>query len=670
MSDIFQPRAHLDARRRLANYVDLARNQCGAFGMDLDFDRPDWDVTKTCPPPANKSHGKSVIYFTTHEGGTSKSMKGRAALPEPLGALIKAIVRNRQDQRPQTHYPLARIVNAARDLALEISDRNHDPCLLLPEDFSAAARRAKRRASGKTLYRLGQALETIATTIDEEAIAFSRLDWKNPFPRIANNGSRQSAVADSARETSLPHDELLDALAAIWNAVEDSSDVILMGAVSLLHCAPWRIVETLRIVDLCEVEEQKIGPRGPVFDTDGRPVLRYGLSYWKEKSGEPDIKWIPTVMIDVAKQAVARIRETTEPARALARWLHDHPGRAWLPGKDNGLNQLFTVREVQRMFNLSSPTAARQWINGRKVPLINQPKRSDGQPYWLVRRADLEAALLAEMPAISQGVAEAPLHERLFLSFQNQHHEKRGTNPCLLEVVSDQQVRDFLGGRPDNVKSAFERLLDRDDLQARTHQFRHWLNTLAQHGGLEQGLIARWSGRDDVQQNSEYDHLSSMMLAEKARNLFADGKAIGVLADIETTLPPAERKNFRETMIATAHVTEIGFCLQDWNTSPCPEFGACATCESTAFIKGDRKAQDRTREMRDDNAWIAERLVAEIDDGTIGASQHYKAATDTVEALDRILAMHDDPNIPDGTLVQPNAASPLHFGGPDVRSAA
>lgn len=669
MIEILETQPQRDARRRLADFIDHARNGCAAYGADLDWDSYVWDVTAHCPPPAHKSHGSSKFYFTTHEGGMSKSLKGRTPLPEPFCSLIKAVVRTAQDVRPQTIHPLARIVNVARDVALELSDRNYDPCLLLPEDFTAAAQRVKKRSSGKSVYRLGQALELIANRIDELGIAFCRLDWKNPHPRLANNGSRQSAVANSARETSIPDDEVLNALATMWNAVDTTSDTVLMGCVTLLHCAPWRIVETLSVSDRCEAEEQKQDQNGDVFDTDGVGVFRYGIRYWKEKSGEPDVKWIPTVMVDVARDAIARIREATEPARRLAKWLYDHPGRAWLPDDDMDLDKLYSTQDVQVMLGMSKRPAALLWLNEHRVPLIDQ-LYVGGKVRKVVRRGDLEAALLAEMPVVPIGDNEPALHERLFITFRNEHHARRGTNPCLLELVTDQHVRDFLGGRSGIVKSGFERIVQLGDMSARTHQFRHWLNTIAQMGGLEQGLIARWSGRDDVQQNSEYDHVSPMTLAEKARDIFANDQAIGSLADMQASLPPVEREAFRDTVIATAHVTEIGFCLQDWNSSACPQFGACGDCEDCAIIKGDTRSKQRVAAMRDDNAWIAQRLEVEVDDGTIGASQHHKAAVNMVAALDRILAIHDDPNVPDGTLVQPNGASPVHYGGPDIRSAA
>lgn len=657
-----------NARQSLAAVIERARNGCAAFGMDLDWDRAAWDVTKHCPPPANKARSRSVLYFTTHEGGTSKSLDGRTPLAEPLGSMIKAMVRLKQDGSPQTMDPHARIINAARDLDIELRDRNGDPCLLLNEDFNAAAARVMKRASGKTRYRLGTSLQEIAEFIDRHGITPTRLDWRNPIKRETNTRDRTTVQAEQARQRSLPNDEVLDALAAVWNVIEEPGDIVRMGAVTLLHCAPWRIVEELGITALCERTELKEDERGVVLDRHGRPIERYGIAYWKEKSGEPDVKWIPTVMLDTAKRAILRVQEATVGPRQLAQWLHDNPGRAWLPGDDQGPDQLYSTADVTGMFRLSSASAGLLWLNSRKLPLktieidqlvgnvIMRKQRK------FVRREDLEAALLREMPVLPDHAREAPLHERLFIVYANTFHAKKATNPCLLELVTDQHMGDFLGGR-DVVKSGFERLLERPDLSARTHQFRHWLNTLAQAGGVEQALIARWSGRDDIEQNGEYDHLTATELGEIVRDMLAEGKVLGALADAHEALRPIERSDFRDTVLETAHITDIGFCLQNWNTSPCPEFGSCGDCRSSAVVKGDKKAMARTADLRADNAWVVASLRAEMDEDTLGASNHYKAATDMMAALDRIQAIHNDVTIPDGTIVQPNSTSPVHYGG-------
>lgn len=658
-----------NARQSLAAVVERARHECAAFGTELNWSSAAWDVTRHCPPPANKARSRSMLYFTTHEGGTSKSLNGRTPLSEPFGSMIKAMIRLKQDGSPQTMDPHARIINAARDLDIELRDRNGDPCLLLNEDFNAAAARVMKRATGKTRYRLGTCLQEIAEFVDRHGITPTRLDWRNSIKRETNSRDRTTAQAEQARQRNLPQDDVLDALAAVWNVVEETGDVVRMGAVTLLHCAPWRIVEELGITANCERTEFKENERGVVLDRHGNPIERYGIAYWKEKSGEPDVKWIPTVMVDTAKRAISRVQEVTAKPRQLARWLHEHAGRAWLPGQDEGPDQRYSTADVARMFCLASASQGLAWLNLRQVPLetieISQAfgNATIRKERKFVRRGDLEAALLREMPVLPDHAREAPLHERLFIVYANTFHAKKATNPCLLELVNDQHIGDFLGGR-EVVKSGFERLLERPDLSARTHQFRHWLNTLAQAGGVEQALIARWSGRDDIEQNGEYDHLTATEIGEVVRDMLAEGRVLGALADAHEALPPVDRQDFRNTVIETAHVTDIGFCLQNWNTSPCPEFGSCSDCRASAIVKGDKKAMERTAELREENAWVVASLRTEMDEETLGASNHYKAATDMVAALERIQAIHNDDTIPDGSIVQPNPTSPVHYGGP------
>ena len=79
------------ARSALAEVIRRARHDCAAFGSDLAYDDPVWDVTASCPRPSNKSQTAAKIYYTTHEGGTSKSMKGRTALGEPFGAFVNLV---------------------------------------------------------------------------------------------------------------------------------------------------------------------------------------------------------------------------------------------------------------------------------------------------------------------------------------------------------------------------------------------------------------------------------------------------------------------------------------------------------------------------------------------------------------------------------------------------
>ena len=60
-------------------------------------------------------------------------------------------------------------------------------------------------------------------------------------------------------------------------------------------------------------------------------------------------------------------------------------------------------------------------------------------------------------------------------------------------------------------------LSDPDDpITLKTHQLRHYLNTLAQRGGLSEAEIAAWSGRADIRQSTVYDHRTPEKSISKA----------------------------------------------------------------------------------------------------------------------------------------------------------
>ena len=667
MAERLVTRPERNALERLEAFIAQARYDCAAFGTNLEWDRADWDVTTYCPRPVSKAAQKAVLYFTTHANGEAKSIEGRVPMTEPFASFIKALIRRKQDSRPQGDGPLSRIINAARDIHDQLCDRGHDPVRLTHADFAAAVIAVQKRSSPTTAYRLGCALQTIADTIDRHGLSASRLNWRNPLKRQTNALSRISKHANDARESKLPTSDVLDELARLSHLVTEPSDVVCMSVIKLLHCAPWRIGEVLALHADCEVEEQKADENGDVFDQNGKPVMRYGLRYWKEKSSDSDVKWIPTVMVDVARSAIADIRRHTEPARKLARLLEEHPDRAWLPGPDLGLWQTYTKAEVAEMFGMGPcAKSGRQWLMLRGIDATGRNVR--------ISRLDLEQALLKEVVKVADDRRGMKLSEHLLLVHLNFHHSCKATNPCLLSLTRDQHLADFLGGRVSTrgrTLSIFEKFesppqQDGSAMGMTSHQFRHWLNTLAQAGGLDQALVARWSGRDDIQQNSEYDHLTGLEIAERFRGMMDEGKIQGALADLHDRKEPADRASFRDSVLATAHVTDIGLCDLDWISSTCPEFQACETCEFCLVEKGSEDGKLRTEQRLADNRWLLERVQAEVDDDTIGASNHLNALQQSIAGCERILAVHQDPDIPDGTLVQPTTASPRHFDGPGL----
>lgn len=663
----------LDAHASREELVRHAREDIAAFGIDLEFDDLEWIITEHCPRPAGSCAQKAALLFATHEDRHEKRSQLREPLPEPFGSVVKAIVRIKKDGNPKlTASPLEAIVRASRSLFLTLEDRGFDPCRLVPQDFERACDIIEGRGgTASTHYRLGQALEQISVYLAQFHVTVFAFTWKNRFPRVANI----SRVGSHAEEAALrvPSEEVLDEIARLSHLVTEPSDRLNMAAVKLFHCAPWRVGELNTLSDESWVEEQARDGNGLMFDAEGRAVMRYGIRYWQEKTRKVDIKWIPSAMAPIARSAFDDLLELTQEARDLARWYEDHLGRAWLPGPDLGPDQRYTPTEVERMFGLAEG-GGMQWLRGHKLQLNNST-----QPFT-VRRQDLEQVLLAawtELEYLVRDGRKLKRSQHLFLVHLHFHHAVRHTNPCILTMTTDQHIRNFLSGRGEGnnrVRSVFERFgsvtSDGQTMRVNTHAFRHWLNTLVQRGGLSQVLVARWSGRKDIAQNSEYDHMTGTELGERGRDLMVAGKVHGILADIHDQLPVVEQKHFRDNVFATAHVTEIGMCDADFIASPCPELGSCSTCEHCHIKKGDQAARARAQTIRDDTAWLLDRAIAEANDNTFGASNYVEAHRQRQEGLDRILAIHDNPNIPNGTWVRPNAESLDHFAGEPLKGGS
>jgi hypothetical protein len=344
------PSARLrDARANLERMIAKARNDVVAFGADLAFDEMCWDVTAYARRRLSSGVRRDILYFTTHEGGTAKSLSGRMPMAEPFASFLKAVVRLRYDANPTTPGVLNVLIRAARYLHDVLSDRGGDPCLLVAADFMVAANACRTREAPSSQYRIGIFLAEIADWLNRYGISKSRIDFRNPFPRIAYDDTRLGKEHDRRRSQKLPPPEALDALGRIANLVEDPPDIIRMRAIELLVCGGWRINELLTLPVDCEVEEDAVENGVPVLDRRGHVVRRYGIRYWPEKGAEPRIKWMPTTMVDVAKRAVRELRVHTEASRAVAQWLEANPGRAFLLAEvaDLGPDQVFSTRDLE-----------------------------------------------------------------------------------------------------------------------------------------------------------------------------------------------------------------------------------------------------------------------------------------------------------------------------------
>jgi hypothetical protein len=645
------PSARLQgAEANLEAFIAKARG-VAAFGP-VRFDEPMWTV-KCLKTGRSSSAGRGTnkIYFTQAKQG-GRGLEGREVLKQPFADFLKAVVRLREDASAKHLGDHAAVIRAGRYLYAETEAIGHNPCLLLPDHFLRAAAASRKVDSPSTAYQLGKKLAEIADWANRHKVTRVRINFRNPNSRVDDSNVRIGAEAEARRAKKLPGEAALDALAQLSNLVSDDADILQMRTIELLVCGGWRINELLTIPENCEVEEEATANGEAVLGPDGRPVVRYGIRYFGEKGAPPLPKWIPTPLVDVAKRAVTDIRRITQPSRDTVLWMRSNPGRVPAPGLVHcHPDETVTMRRLETAFGLH-PNKGLIWCRTWGVELR-------GTRMMEARVGDIANALVAKWPVIP---AESPLalHEHMFITPTNMTHAGRVAIPGSVRFLTDGIIGGFLGGRQ-TLRSVFERygMIDGQGKPFRmnSHQFRHWLNTLAHEGGMSDLEIARWSGRKDLAQNAAYDHVTGAQLAKRVRALFEAGEIRGPLAKLHERLPPRDRQRFLEAQIATAHVTDIGLCVHDWSLVPCPHHGACADCGEHIVVKGDAKQREEAERLLDETEFLLAKAQAEAADETYGAGRWAQSHERMARGLRAIMAIHNDPEISDGTLVQAGVAS-------------
>jgi hypothetical protein len=608
------------------------------------FDEPIWDLSdaKRARPSAAQT---SRLYFTRLGARETRSMEGREAFQPGFGDFVKSMVVLREFSNPADAPDIyKKIVQAAKYLHEVLADRDFDPAGLTSEDFTAAAY-APAGLKPVTMEAHGDRLQEIADFINKHGLSRSRILFQRGVFRTRLR-NRTSDEAQAASKEKMPSEEIIDAVIAMSNEVRnkgDDLDILRASVIELLMCAPWRINELLNLLFACLVEDEKVDPQ------TGERSPAYGIRYGGSKGADDAVKRFPSAMVDVGLRALADIRRITQPARDVAKWMEENPGRAYMAEQWRlaGAETLLTMTDAAQALGLASKEASTYWLASRRVPRFKR----DGR--FCCRLADLEAAVIASQPKLPQG--SRPLSEYLFLVPDHFFRTKMGTVWAILDVISHAQIHCFLSTEGGH-KSVFERLgiVDEngDPYRVNTHDFRHYLNTIAQLGCLPQLDIARRSGRKRVEQNAAYDHTGGLHLGRYLQSMLGTDAMQGPIVATMEAMPPADRASFLKARFNTAHMTEIGACAQDWSMAPCPSHGACAGCGEHLVVKGNATHKARAERLLAEHESMLAQAKTETDEGTYGASAWVAHNTKMVEGLRKTVAVHEEPAIADGTVVQ------------------
>lgn len=649
------PRVKADAESNLKEFITRARNMLNTLGADLDFDADRWDLTSYYLSRGDRSAKSASILlnFIQRQSGYTQ--------PLCLQVLDFAKAYVRSECHHTSSSDAKRCITAFR--ALDAAIREREIKSLVDCDagtFNRASEMIRAWTKIGDNRSAGAKLGIIARFMDERGLVYAPLhDWKYT-PASRQTFGRVGVEFDQRRQGKMPSEESLDAIAQAFHLATEPRDVLVTSIAAILVAAPERINELMALPNDCEVEQT---------GSDGKTY--FGLRWSASKGAKSHIKWIIPGMVDVVRKALVNIRSITDSTRQVALWYEKHRGKLYLPPHLEHLRQQPTLRleDIEKIANLSpNKRCVRQWMKVHEIPFtyISAQHPIQGRIQIMAARfKDVERQIISTLP---KGF---PIHdERSRLKYSDalftiprglfSNRTNSGGEPCMFEYVKYHHICCAFGyQKGGHARSVFERVgLDPDGkLSIRSHQFRHWLNTLAQGVNLSQVDIAKWSGRASVRQNSAYDHVSSEEIVSQIRSAVGNHtKAIGPIAEIPKNLP-VSRTEFAAMTVPTAHVTLYGFCIHDYTTAPCEMFRACLDCREHVCIKGLPDKTERIRHALAAARSSLEKAIAAVADEVYGAGEWVVTHQATVSRLERLLAILLDSAISDGAIVQLTSTS-------------
>jgi hypothetical protein len=633
----FTPRAELEPQVNLEAFIEVCRQSevldaCRQFALNV------WDIGHF--KGQNKVH--RAVFSSLEASNASVS---EPAMLQPYRDFAKAVLVYLQDKRPVVSQAGRLAALRCLEAALQEWSKGSRPTGVNVDVLDTAVEIAKKQVSQGVAYRIAGQLELIAELMNSKGFIVLRQPWNHGMKRPQELGSRISRQALDARQEKMPSAAALRALAGIFQQAIAPSDVLLSSCTAVMLCAPERINEVVRLKRNCLV------------DGDGRFTGKLGLRWAGSKGAEDTTKWLPTQMVPIARDAVKKLIKVTSSAHEIAVWYTANPKTLYLHEAAASLRcqEILTLSEVAFILwgDADATTAANIWAQKKngltKIPL-------EGRKIGF-RFDDVERAVVAMLPATFPYVLGAPellCKDALAVLRTNETHAQRATYLCMFSCVDSNLITNSYGREAQ--ESIFERFGYQEDdgspIELRSHSLRHYLNMLAQMGGLSSAEIAIFSGRKDVQQNRAYDHMSS----DEIQAPIHQALKMGFTADIV----PAGfrhlimRSEFKTIGVVVAHTTDYGQCTHNFASEPCQMYRDCINCEEQECTKGEEQKATNLRLLKHETEYLLNQAKVALNDKEYGADTWVEHQTKTLERVNALLSIMDDPAVPAGARVRLN----------------
>ena len=658
----FLPKARLSARAAVTDFISWAQSQVHLY--DEPFDPVQWSAISW-----HRWGLRQTACFKLGE-------KSEALHPDFIDFAKAVIFQERAVKNIQDHLPL-QALRCLEVALLEIVQQG-DVTAVTAAVFDKACIVAQNyHRSASTAYRISRQLKIINDSLHSSGCVARPFNWAPQIkcPRVTLKESAENA------KKKLPSDEALIALGEIFhNKPESPLDIMVTSAAALMLSQPCRARELMYVKKDCFFTER---------DEQGREQLY--MLWFSAKGFGASRKPIIDSMAKVCKEAVDRVVDITREPREYAKWLEENPDsfpiHAGVPSKelDEPLSpqeacdalMLSTASHVPRarLKNFMEKVAARKAMpeRGRKIAqeLLDGYDATMGTHCFVNGRREI---VFNDTWEITLRKLNIVVREKYLPKDFPYTDEKRITKwqdalfcfrtgafrladfgvrkPFGLTGCDSGRLNAQLAKTQKKTTSIFERY-GYPGVKVNTHAFRHYLNTGANRANLSQELIARWSGRVDVNQNRVYNHMSTEEKTTEVETFSPQFPASSrkLLASLKTNAP-VSMKELGDESGRIAHNTEFGVCIHDYAQEPCAKFNNCLTCGEHVCVKGDEAKLANLKEEREHLRKSLVSFKQEAKEGTYGANSWLQTTMEKLERCDQLIRVLENPEIEDGALIK------------------
>jgi|TARA_R110001583_G_C5663055_1_gene409846 hypothetical protein len=704
---VFTPKHELDFQKNYADFIAFAKNELTLFA-DHEFKsfegrQQGWDCDKWSWETARGK--KLTVVF-----GNSESHSKYTPFKPPFSDFAKAYVRYQQslNHKDSTMWAssLVWLYNAIEENAIQNDRAAVDIMCLNNTAINRAEELIKNSglsAGGKR--NIGLSLEKVLNFIKDKRFKLDLQEWSNPFPRQSDSNIKLDEGSRKEEEDKCPSDYQMLQVAGAFHKAETPRQKYFTSLCVMLMCQPSRNVE-LNGLTINSLQKSDKG--------------RWYLMWNPAKGGDPVKKWVPKLLEDVVQQAFDRLIDISAPARSAAKFAFENPDIFFVHEQcvttaDFSQDKQLTYNQFAKAMGLKTGKDTKgqdinwghqntKWLNN----LINDLNRvSDWIKYFL------KGNTLSTSNEILDKYTNAPtgtsiifptytdlrtviddkyktkdfpnyggvrLWDCITLVRDNEFHKDFAVKPFSWVIVRHGMLSDAIGSERgygnNKMQSIFSELGITDEdgtsLQLTSHQFRHWLNTKLKLAGEEDWLIAKWSGRANIEQNKDYDGRTQEQKSRLTKRIGCVANATGVMTVAQATQmistytsesppPPAvlfdlglpiSLKALGVDKDGVAQFTGLGFCVHNYAESPCVKNGDCSVCSEHVCLKGMPNSIEelKTLELLYDEQFENAKACAE--DNVFGVDRWITSLGFRLSKIKTIIAMLEDPKRPDGTQVR------------------